>query len=358
MKRFFVPLFLAAILPALPGGAAQEKPIVAFGVLANETEDASHGFIELIFPKSFASSIANRYDVRVLNPLQTEGVLKKAKMDLKKNYSFAELPELVEKLNAQVFINGSYAALKDNRIRISVNVFVRGSGEVFTFTNVGRMETDISILVDRVSVVIMNFFEEDSYRALTIGPGKRIGILTNLDNLELNRLYGVFMDRNYPVAAIQGNHLRQYLRSDTIAAFKSVRTGKTSYAAITDWRNIRLSQGAWSGPDEAGSIDFVKRVYRVFETGYQELKKDTLERLDMAFSGNMDYLMIIGFSDNRAKAWMRCVDVKSRDLVWLEDNYFAGTGDPVESLGAKIVDSLVRPMKNPFKAVAENGEKR
>jgi len=50
--------------------------------------------------------------------------------------------------------------------------------------------------------------------------------------------------------------------------------------------------------------------------------------------------------------------VKSRDLVWLEDNYTAGPGDPVASLGGRIADSLVRPMKNPFRAGAEAAEKR
>ncbi|HPA72802.1 MAG TPA: hypothetical protein PKY31_11065 [Spirochaetota bacterium] len=355
MRRIIAPLLLFALVAAV-SDAAPRKPVVAFGYLANETENAAFGFIEVIFPKSFAHSIANRYDVEVRDPVEVEAILKKSKQSLKKSYNYVELPELVDAIKAEVFINGSYAVMKDNRIRVSLNIFTKGSNEVFTFTNIDRMETDISKIVDRVSVIIMNYFEEDSYRAHEIALGSRFGILTNLDNLELNRLYGAFMKRNCPVAALQGNHLRTYLGDKSIESFKYMRTGGTSFAAITDWRKIKLHRGTWSGPRRERRVELVKRVYRVFENDYPEIKWNILDNMEDAFRGNMDYLMIIGFSGNRNSAWVRCVDVRAKDFVWMRDGYRAGKGDPVTSIADRIIDSMTAPVKNPFQAGA-SGEK-
>lgn len=355
MKQRLVPLLLLVLLTAA-GDAAPQRPLVAFGYLSNETENAAFGFIEIIFPKSFAHSIANRYDVDVRDPLDVDALLKKSKESLKKSYNYAELPELTEKLKAQVFINGSYAVLPENKIRITLNVFTKGSNEVFTFTNTGRMETDISKLVDRASVIIMNFFEEDRYRAVEIEPGTRLGILTNLDNLELNRLYGVFMKRNYGVMAFQGNHPGTYVGNGSIDAFKFMRTETTSYTAITDWRKIRLSTGTWSGPGQKNRVELVRRIYRVFDIGYPGMKSRTMDRLSDAYSGLMDYLLIIGFSRNRSTAWIRCIDVRERDMVWMQDDYRPGSGDPVTSIADQIIDSMRAPVKNPFQAGSPAGK--
>ncbi len=100
----------------------------------------------------------------------------------------------------------------------------------------------------------------------------------------------------------------------------------------------------------------MKRVYRVFENDYPEIKWNILDNMEDAFRGNMDYLMIIGFSGNRNSAWMRCVDVRAKDFVWMRDGYRAGKGDPVASIADRIIDSMTAPVKNPFQAGA-SGEK-
>jgi hypothetical protein len=78
------------------------------------------------------------------------------------------------------------------------------------------------------------------------------------------------------------------------------------------------------------------------------MKDDALTRLRDAFSEKIDYLMIIGFNGSRTSAWMRCIDIKEKDLVWIKDDYRPGAGDPLVSLSQKIVDSLTQPVANPF----------
>jgi hypothetical protein len=80
------------------------------------------------------------------------------------------------------------------------------------------------------------------------------------------------------------------------------------------------------------------------------MTKRALERLSDTFSGSMDYLLIIGYSRNRSSAWIRCIDVREKDFIWMQDDYRRGPGDPVASIADKVIDSMRTPVKNPFQA--------
>ncbi len=348
MRRLVFIVIACALLFSNSADSSRPKPVVAFGFLANETAGGAYSFIETIFPNAFARAIADRYDVEVMPPADTDTVLKKNKDSLKKSYAYYELPELVDKLKAQVFINGSYEVRDGKTFRISVNVFTKGSNEVFTFTNIGKMESDVRRLVERVGVIIMDFFEKDHYKLIDIPPASRIGILTNLDNIELNCLYAAFLDRNYPVIAIQGNHLKLYLGNESIETFKYLRTGRSSFTSITDWRKVKMHTGSWANERHGHGIELVKKMYRIYDLGFTEMKDSALSRLRAAFSDKIDYLMIIGFNDRRTSAWMRCIDLKDKDLVWIQDDYRPDAGDSLISLSQKIVESLAKPAANLF----------
>lgn len=348
MKRFIFVLVACSLLLSNSAGSSAQKPVVAFGYLTNETPDGSYSFIETIFPNAFARAIADRYDVDVMSPADCDNVLKKNKAELKKTYAYFELPELVDTIKARVFINGSYEVKDKKTFRISINVFTKGSNEVFTFTNVGKMESDVRRLVDRVGIIIMDFFEKDHYRLADIPPGSRIGIITNLDNLELNCLYSAFLEKNYPVIALQGNHLKSYVGDESIEKFKYMRTARSSYTAITDWRKIVMRTGTWANTHHSHGIELVKKVYRIYDLGYAEMKDGALSRLREAFSDKLDYLMVIGFNSQRTSAWMRCVDLREKDLVWIKDDYRPDGGDPIIGISRKIVESLTQPVGNPF----------
>lgn len=348
MRRFVLFVVASALIIADSAESSRPKPVVAFGFLANETPGGAYSFIETIFPNAFARAIADRYDVEVMPPADTDGLLKKNKDFLKTSYAYYELPELVDKLKAQVFINGSYEVRDGKTFRISINVFTKGSNEVFTFTNIGKMESDVRRLVDRVGVIIMDFFEKDHYKLSDIRPPSRIGILTNLENIELNCLYAAFLDRNYPVIALQGNHLKTYLGNESIEKFKYIRTGRSSFTSITDWRKINMHTGSWANERHRHGIELVKKIYRIYDLGYAEVKDGALARLRAAFSDKLDYLMIIGFNDRRTSAWMRCIDLRDKDLVWIKDDYRPEAGDSLVSLSKKIVESLTQAAANPF----------
>lgn len=348
MRRLFLIVVASVTLISGSANSSRPKPVVAFGFLANETVGGAYSFIETIFPNAFARAIADRYDVDVIQPADVDNILKKNRDLLKKSYAYYEFPELVDKLNAQVFINGSYEVRDGKTFRISINVFTKGSNEVFTFTNIGKMESDVRRLVDRVGVIIMDFFEKDHYKLSDIRPLSRIGILTNLDNIELNCLYAAFLDKDYSVIAVQGNHLKAYLGGEAIEKFKYIRTGRSSFTSITDWRKINLYTGSWANPRHARGIELVKRIYRIYDLGYAEAKNSALSRLRAAFFNKLDYIMIIGFNDRRTSAWTRCIDLREKDLVWIKDDYRSNEGDPLVSLSRKIVESLAHPADNPF----------
>ena len=142
---------------------AYAEQVVAFGYLHNTTKDQDYDYLETIFPNSFAASIHAIYNIDVKKPLQIEKELNLHSQSLKRVYKIFELRDLAEKISADLFVYGSFALLPENRIEITLNTYINGNDEIFSFTNIGKMETEISRLVDRITIIVINLMNEDSF---------------------------------------------------------------------------------------------------------------------------------------------------------------------------------------------------
>ncbi len=351
MKARLLLIGAAAACICMIAGSAFARTTIAFGYLANRSANENYNYLETIFPNSFASSIKSIFDVEVKKPLQVEERLRKFDLELKKTYENFELPELVDKIDADIFIMGSFQPLPNNQISIELSMYARESNEVFAFTNVGRMETEIFKLVDRISLIVINFLDrENLYKSRAIPRGARVAILTNLEGEELNRLYMPLMEGGYAVTCVQGDELANAFKEERFDVFRYVRTKNSSYDIITDWRKTSFPLGAWMNRDDEERAAYFRKLYTDFDLNYTATKNDALDRMTKALRNNVDVLLVVGFSANRKTCWLRAVDVKDRELVWIQSNMKSDAmfADPVANLSERIVRGMEREIKNPF----------
>jgi hypothetical protein len=248
MKSAIISFFMAlcfALGFSLEAGA---KPEIAFGFLSNNSKDRNYDYLETIFPNSFANSIKNIFEVNVIKPTALQEKLQKDRLELKKYYNPYELPELMEKIGSDLFIYGKFTPLPDNQIRIVINLYSEKAGNIFTFTNVGKMETEIFRLVDRITVILLNYMANDElYLAKPIPSGVRLAFLTDVSGEELNELYQPFLEKGYSVSSAQGDSIYNRFTIDDMAPLYNIRTRNNSYDLITDRRKVNLLYGTWAG---------------------------------------------------------------------------------------------------------------
>ncbi len=340
MNRAFLSIFLllSSVFPSINADAG---PTMAFGYLYNTSEDGNLDYLETIFPNSFANSLQKAFAIDVLKPHEVQKLLARHDITLEKRYKDYEIQPLMEKLSADFFLLGNFTPLPAGRIQISMSMYAKGTNTVFSFTNTGRMETEIFKLVDRISQIMVNFFGTDNlYRTEVIRPGSRLAILSNIEGADLNDFYHTFMSKGYRISGIQGNGLKTLLGNDEIERFKYVSSPKNSFDLITDTRTFIFKFGPWAGERYLDRISDYRNIYKVYDLEYQSTRKNILGKMS-ARLGGIDNLLIVGFDPGIGRAWVRCLDMRENELVWMQSNI---TGKN----SGEIADSIIKSMSAPL----------
>ncbi len=349
--KLFKPAIFFLILQCLFPISLEASSEMAFGYLTNITSNKDFKYLEIVFPSSFANSIKNIYEVDVVKPYEVDERLKEYNLKLKKKYKLYELPEIVEKIDADFFIFGSFVPLPENRIKIVLNFYRYGSNNIFTFTNISKMETEVVRLVDRITKILIDFIDRERlYKTQVIPGGSRLAFLTNLGGEELNLLYYTFMKQGYKISSLQGSSIYNVLTDDSINKFKFIITENNSYDTITDRRKIKFRYGSWAGEKYNEEITYLKKIYRIYDLNYSGLKENILHRLAISFDESIDYLLITGFEDNRKSTWVRCINLKYRDLVWMQSNI---EGSDIQEICEKMINSMTTKLKDSLQIKGE-----
>ncbi|MCP4130672.1 MAG: hypothetical protein GY754_06790 [bacterium] len=327
--------------------SAQAAPTMGFGYLSNKSVDYNFDYLETIFPNSFANSIQNIFEVRVVKPTTINERLKKYKEELKKEYELHELPGIAKKLDLDFFIFGNFTPLANDNIKIVLYLYAKESNRIFSFTNIGKMETEIFKLVDRITMILVNFMKKEQlYLSKVIPGGSRLAILTNLNNAEMNALYYGFLTKGYRVSSFQANLNKNIVSEKGIDVFKHVYTRNNSYDIITDKKRVKFLRGTWSGGDYDEHVSYLMNVYQVYDQKYPETKERILGKLSSSYKGSIDYLLIIGFNGSRSSAWVRAIDLKRKDLVWMQANI---SGSSIHEISGKMIKRMSTRLAAPFK---------
>lgn len=343
MRRTSTLLFFSLILSIIFTVDALGRSEIAFGYLANNSDEINYNYLETIFPNSFASSIKNIFDVDVLKPHAINEKLAKDNLALKKEYNTYELKKLLSRIGSDIFIYGSFTPLSGNRIKILLNLYIKKTNYIFTFTNIGKMETEIFKLVDRITQILINYMDKEKiYRRSLIKKGSNLAVLTNLEGSDLNIVYITLLNNSYKLVHFQGNQLSNRLDNKLINRFKYITTHDNSFDYITDYRTLKFNFGTWAGPGHKNKVDEKRSIYRKYDYDFLETKTAVIDRLNAVYGNTLDYLLVIGFSNNKKKAWVRSIDIKNKDLIWMQSNI---EGKNIESVTGKIIERMSKPLR-------------
>jgi hypothetical protein len=133
-----------------------------------------------------------------------------------------------------------------------------------------------------------------------------------------NYLYCAFLKGGYRVASIQANSLRNNLSSGIIENFKNVTAAENSYEVVSDPRAVRFLHGTWTGERYYEEITSIRNMYRIFDLTYADTKLNAMEQLTGHHA--IDKILIIGFNEIKTMAWVRCLDLKKRELILMQSN--------------------------------------
>jgi hypothetical protein len=352
MKRISCYLLFSFIFIYLVKSSAMARPEIAFGYMHNTENDAESGYLETILPNSCANAISAIFDVKIKKPVNLEKELKEKGSLLKKDYELHEIPEVIKIIGSDMFVFGNYEIIKENRIKIVMNIYMKEKNEIFKFTNTGRIETQISRLVDSISVVIINFMNKQTqYKVRSILPGTRIAVITNLNNIEQNIIFSSFLKNGYTISCLRANDIFNIIDDNDINKFRYITTGKNSYEIINYPGNAWFASGSWSGIEHEKSIRDIKELYKKYDPDFYIIKEQVLDGINSVFENKIDILMVIGFSPDRKKSWVRAIDMKEKELVWMysdiKSNYF--TYNPLLNNTEKIIKEMIEEPVNPFK---------
>jgi hypothetical protein len=341
---------IVTIIATILIGNISESATIAFGYLENRSGDKNYDYLENIFPDCCSTSIIIS-GVKVIKPQAINKYLKQNfNTKLKKRYDSYELPELVRMIGSDLFLYGSFNPLPGNRIKIVLSIYFNEYKEIMTITNIGRMETEIFKLVDRITIMVINIIDK-FYKTQKILPGSRLAVLTNVDGEDANKIYYAFMKSRYRITCFQGNELSSPLNARTFDKFRYITTEDNSYTAVTDWRKLKFYHGTWTGIEYNKRVHYLKGVYKKYDLNYLDIKNMLIGKLNQSFDNRIDHILIIGFNEEKNNAWLRCINTRKRDLIWIQSNIESDSlaGDRLLNITEKIISFMGRVSMNPLK---------
>jgi len=192
--------------------------------------------------------------------------------------------------------------------------------------------------VDRITQIIISYMDKSStYKIKDLKAGSKLAIISNLALNDLNQFYIPFMDKGYIVSGLQGNSIKNTVDDASIEHLQYIYTRDNSYDIITDRRDIILKSGTWAGEKYAEESSRKKDMVKKYDFDYDATKDDLINRLLKAYNGNVEYLLIVGFNAAKSGVWVRCIDLKNKDLIWMQDNIY---GKDIADISYRIIEEM------------------
>jgi len=333
MKRFLNLLSVISILFSCVNADAESA---AFGFFINESKNESFDYLEKILPNSFAGTLKNKYNFDVIKPGQISAFANDGTNGIKKEIIRDEdLSVLTKNISADYFVYGSFKPLENNRIRLNINVYKIGTKSVFQFEETGYLETEIFKLVDKIAIQIKNVANESlRYKNDTIKAKSKLSIITNLEGDELNSVYFEFLNNGFKISPTQGNDLYSLIDYEQIKKFYHLSGVNASYHMIDRRKDVELLIGTWSGTAYYKKKIEEKNAYENYSFNYLKTKIEILKKIKSFNSDQADYIMIIGFDEDKSNAWIRCLNLKDNKLLITESGI---TGSSINEITKNII---------------------
>jgi len=338
LKSKFINLILSVTAIVLISIEANAKS-AAFGFFINESENESFDYLEKILPNSFAGTLKTRYNFDIIKPGRITTLTSQEDTGFKKEIIREEdLTQITEDIDADYFIYGSFKPLDDNKIKLTIKIFKKGTESVFQFEDTGYLETEIFKLIDKIAVQIKNIANDSMiYKKDTIPSKSKLAIFTNIEGDDLNSLYYEFLTSGYKLSSIQGNELHSLMDYEQITKFYHFSGSNASFHLIHNRKDVKLMHGTWSGTGYYNKIMEEKKIYEEYSFNYMDTKNKILKKLKSLNTNEIDYIIIIGFNEEKDNVWIRCLNLKDNKLLITEAGI---TGSSINEIAGKIIKSM------------------
>jgi hypothetical protein len=124
---------------------------VAFGYFVNKSENHSMDYLQQLLPNSFASSLKNKHNIDTVKPGKIVFLNSKTSESSGREIEEKDLLRLSDHFSEDYFVYGNYQPLTGNRIKLNVKIYKRCTNRVFSFTEEGKLETELFRFIDRIS---------------------------------------------------------------------------------------------------------------------------------------------------------------------------------------------------------------
>ena len=335
--RLLHTLLILSILISLSSNASAES--AAFGFFINESGNETLDYLEKILPNSFASALKNKYNFSILKPGQIPGLTTDKDGGIKNEIIKEEdLAHITENIDTDYFVYGSFKPLEENKIKLTISVYKKGTAEVFQFEDTGYLETEIFKLVDKIAVQIKNIANDSMiYKNDTISSKSKLALITNIEGDELNSLYYEFLNSGYKLSPTQGNEIYGLIDDEQIKKFYHFSGENASFHLIHDRKDAELSYGTWAGSEYYKSITEDRKAFEDYSFNYNKTKNEIIKKIKTFNTDAIDYFIIIGFNENRTDAWIRCLSLKDNKLIITETGI---AGSSIDEIGKNIIKSI------------------
>lgn len=311
---------------------------ISLGYIINKTGNDNLNYLEKILPNSIASSLKNKYNIDITKPGQLSFLMNKDNPENKLELKDEDMFWLDDELDTDYFAYGYFSLLENNRIKLIMNIFKKDTRSIFSFEETGYLETEMFRFIDKISAQIKNITSESMiYKGAAVTPKSKFSIITNLSGEELNCLYYEFLAGGYRISSTQGNELYNIVDDDNIQKLYHVSGINASYHIIDNRKDIDLMFGAWSGKNSYKKIMEDKKTFEQYAFNFSSTYNDFLKKLKAFDNDSTDYLIIIGFDDDRTNAWIRCVSIKDNRLLITESGI---EGSSINEIAKKILNSI------------------
>lgn len=339
MRQFNLILkFLTAVLIILTYQNLLHAETVAFGYFSNKSDNRGMDYLKQVLPNSFASSLKNKHDVDTIKPGKLS-FLNSEDSDYKgRDIQEHELPVISPNIGADYFVYGEYNPLPGNRIKLTIKIYRTFSTQVFSFTEEGKLETEMFKFVDRLSYQIKNIASKTMlFKTTPIVKNSKVGIISNITGEELNILYYSFLKKGYKISSVQGNDLYNQVDDKNIKALYTVSASNAYYNIISDRTSVVLPHGTWSGSKYYKDILTQSDTFNKYAYNFSKTLESFSEKLKKIQPDSFDYFIVIGFDKSKENAWMWCISLKDNRLVVTESGI---TGGDIEEITGKVINTL------------------
>ncbi len=337
MKTGLLHIFFIILILQLAGTSA-DAASAAFGFFTNRSGNESLDYLEKILPNSFAGALKNKYKFSVIKPGQITALSPEENGGAKREIKEDELKTLTESLGVDYFIYGSFTPVEDNRIKLVINIYKNGAPNIFQFDDSGYLATEIFKLVDKIAAQIKNITDDAMiYKKEPVSPKSKLAILTNVEGEDLNSIYCEFLKSGYKLSPTQGNELHSLIDFKQIKKFYHFGGVNASFHLISNRNDAELFYGTWSGTEYYRKMIDEEKAFEQYAFNYMEKQNGILKKIKSFTADPVEYILIIGFSEAKDNAWIRCLNLKDNRLIIMETGI---DGSTIDEITMKIIASI------------------